>query len=69
MDLGPSPAEANQQVIYLSDELARKTEDTVRQQEEISQLLAQVVDLQQKCRTVSVPCPCQGGAGGDTHAA
>uniref|UniRef100_A0A8B9NKE1 Huntingtin-associated protein 1 n=1 Tax=Accipiter nisus TaxID=211598 RepID=A0A8B9NKE1_9AVES len=47
-------SEANQQVIYLSDELARKTEDTVRQQEEISQLLAQVVDLQQKCRTVSV---------------
>ncbi|XP_069642434.1 huntingtin-associated protein 1 isoform X1 [Haliaeetus albicilla] len=44
-------SEASQQVIYLSDELARKTEDTVRQQEEISQLLAQVVDLQQKCRT------------------
>uniref|UniRef100_A0A663DUG9 Huntingtin-associated protein 1 n=1 Tax=Aquila chrysaetos chrysaetos TaxID=223781 RepID=A0A663DUG9_AQUCH len=47
-------SEASQQVAYLSDELARKTEDTVRQQEEISQLLAQVVDLQQKCRTVSV---------------
>uniref|UniRef100_A0A8B9TX48 Huntingtin-associated protein 1 n=1 Tax=Anas platyrhynchos TaxID=8839 RepID=A0A8B9TX48_ANAPL len=39
-----------QQVVCLSDELARKAEDTVRQQEEISQLLAQVVDLQQKCR-------------------
>ncbi|XP_061873551.1 huntingtin-associated protein 1 [Colius striatus] len=43
-------SEASQQVVYLSDELARKAEDTVRQQEEISQLLAQVVDLQQKCR-------------------
>ncbi|KAM6041964.1 huntingtin-associated protein 1 [Chlamydotis macqueenii] len=44
-------SEASQQVVYLSDELARKAEDAVRQQEEISQLLAQVVDLQQKCRT------------------
>lgn len=52
-DPGPSPAEASRQVVYLSDELARKAEDTARQQEEISQLLAQVVDLQQKCRTVS----------------
>ncbi|KAI6072496.1 Huntingtin-associated protein 1 [Aix galericulata] len=43
-------SEASQQVVCLSDELARKAEDTVRQQEEISQLLAQVVDLQQKCR-------------------
>lgn len=63
-DGGPSPAEASQQVVYLSDELARKAEDTARQQEEISQLLAQVVDLQQKCRTVSVPCPCRGVLGG-----
>uniref|UniRef100_A0A8C8B729 Huntingtin-associated protein 1 n=1 Tax=Otus sunia TaxID=257818 RepID=A0A8C8B729_9STRI len=46
--------EASQQVVYLSDELARKAEDTARQQEEISQLLAQVVDLQHKCRTVGV---------------
>ncbi|XP_074019126.1 huntingtin-associated protein 1 [Numenius arquata] len=44
-------SEASQQVVYLSEELARKAEDTARQQEEISQLLAQVVDLQQKCRT------------------
>ncbi|XP_074705533.1 huntingtin-associated protein 1 isoform X2 [Strix aluco] len=44
-------SEASQQVVYLSDELARKAEDTARQQEEISQLLAQVVDLQHKCRT------------------
>ncbi|XP_051496170.1 huntingtin-associated protein 1 isoform X2 [Apus apus] len=44
-------SEASQQVVYLSEELARKAEDTARQQEEISQLLAQVVDLQKKCRT------------------
>lgn len=56
-------AEASQQVVYLSDELARKAEDMGRQQEEISQLLAQVVELQQKCRAVSVPCPCQGVVG------
>ncbi|XP_071584723.1 huntingtin-associated protein 1 isoform X1 [Heliangelus exortis] len=43
-------SEASQQVVCLSDELARKAEDAARQQEEISQLLAQVVDLQQKCR-------------------
>ncbi|XP_069733091.1 huntingtin-associated protein 1 isoform X2 [Phaenicophaeus curvirostris] len=43
-------SEASRQVVYLSDELARKAEDTSRQQEEISQLLAQVVELQQKCR-------------------
>uniref|UniRef100_A0A669QCD8 Trafficking kinesin protein 1 n=1 Tax=Phasianus colchicus TaxID=9054 RepID=A0A669QCD8_PHACC len=43
---------ASQQVACLSEELARKAEDTARQQEEISQLLAQVVELQQKCRTV-----------------
>ncbi|XP_055645794.1 huntingtin-associated protein 1 isoform X1 [Falco peregrinus] len=44
-------SEASQQVVYLSNELARKAEDTARQQEDISQLLAQVADLQQKCRT------------------
>nr|XP_056719224.1 trafficking kinesin-binding protein 1-like [Euleptes europaea] len=42
-------SEASREVLLLSEELARKTEDTARQQEEISQLLAQVVDLQQKC--------------------
>lgn len=46
-------AEASREVVLLSEELARKTEDTARQQEEISQLLAQVVDLQHRCRMVS----------------
>ncbi|XP_042332981.1 trafficking kinesin-binding protein 1-like isoform X2 [Sceloporus undulatus] len=44
-------SDASREVVMLSEELARKTEDTSRQQEEISQLLAQIVDLQQKCRT------------------
>ncbi|XP_054850864.1 trafficking kinesin-binding protein 1-like [Eublepharis macularius] len=44
-------SEASREVVLLSEELARKSEDAARQQEEISQLLAQIVDLQQKCRT------------------
>lgn len=43
----------NKQVVDLSDELARKVEDTLRQQEEISSLLAQIVDLQARCKGVS----------------
>uniref|UniRef100_A0A8C5U8G5 Uncharacterized protein n=1 Tax=Malurus cyaneus samueli TaxID=2593467 RepID=A0A8C5U8G5_9PASS len=45
-------SEASQQVAHLSEELAHKAEDAARQQEEITQLLAQVADLQQKCRSV-----------------
>ncbi|XP_066483621.1 huntingtin-associated protein 1 [Tiliqua scincoides] len=44
-------SDASREVVLLSEELARKAEDSVRQQEEISQLLAQVVELQQKCRS------------------
>ncbi|XP_068995905.1 trafficking kinesin-binding protein 1 isoform X4 [Embiotoca jacksoni] len=43
----------NKQVADLSDELARKVEDSLRQQEEISSLLAQIVDLQARCNAVS----------------
>ncbi|XP_071546517.1 trafficking kinesin-binding protein 1 isoform X5 [Panulirus ornatus] len=39
-------SDANLQVSQLSEELAKKVEDSLRQQEEITQLLAQVVDLQ-----------------------
>lgn len=46
-------ASVNKQVVDLSDELARKVEDTLRQQEEISSLLAQIVDLQARCKGVS----------------
>lgn len=49
----PPPASVNKQVVDLSDELARKVEDTLRQQEEISSLLAQIVDLQARCKGVS----------------
>jgi hypothetical protein len=48
----PPPASVNKQVVDLSDELARKVEDTLRQQEEISSLLAQIVDLQARCKAV-----------------
>ncbi|XP_039421553.1 huntingtin-associated protein 1 isoform X1 [Corvus cornix cornix] len=44
-------SEASQQVVHLSEELAHRAEDAARQQEEITQLLAQVAELQQKCRT------------------
>ncbi|XP_028827250.1 trafficking kinesin-binding protein 1 isoform X2 [Denticeps clupeoides] len=43
----------NKQVVDLSEELARKMEDCVRQQEEISSLLSQIVDLQQRCKSLS----------------
>ncbi|XP_076880779.1 trafficking kinesin-binding protein 1 isoform X2 [Brachyhypopomus gauderio] len=40
----------NKQMVSLSEELARKVEDSLRQQEEISSLLGQVVDLQRRCK-------------------
>ncbi|GAA6102446.1 trafficking kinesin-binding protein 1 [Tachysurus ichikawai] len=43
---------ANKQVVALSEELACKVEDSLRQQEEISSLLGQVVDLQQRCKAL-----------------
>ncbi|XP_077108581.1 trafficking kinesin-binding protein 1-like isoform X3 [Ranitomeya variabilis] len=46
-------SEASRQVALLAEELARRGEDAARQQEEISQLLAQIVNLQQKCRSIS----------------
>ncbi|KAJ0050487.1 hypothetical protein NL108_003717, partial [Boleophthalmus pectinirostris] len=42
----------NKQVVDLSEELARRVEDSVRQQEEISSLLARIVDLQARCKGV-----------------
>uniref|UniRef100_A0A8C1YQT2 Si:dkey-28e7.3 n=1 Tax=Cyprinus carpio TaxID=7962 RepID=A0A8C1YQT2_CYPCA len=44
---------ANKQVVSLSEELARKMEDSLRQQEEISALLGQIVDLEQRCKGLS----------------
>ncbi|XP_026874155.2 trafficking kinesin-binding protein 1 isoform X2 [Electrophorus electricus] len=40
----------SKQAVSLSEELACKLEDSLRQQEEISSLLGQVVDLQQRCK-------------------
>ncbi|XP_013916629.1 PREDICTED: trafficking kinesin-binding protein 1-like [Thamnophis sirtalis] len=46
-------SDSSKKVILISEELALKTEDSIRQQEEISQLLAQIVEQQQKCRAYS----------------
>ncbi|XP_036394468.1 trafficking kinesin-binding protein 1 isoform X6 [Megalops cyprinoides] len=54
MDCVEELSSANKQVVALSDELARKVEDTLRQQEEISCLLAQIVDLQHRSKTLSM---------------
>ncbi|XP_069763252.1 trafficking kinesin-binding protein 1-like isoform X2 [Narcine bancroftii] len=42
--------ESHEQLASISEELARRLDDFARQQEDISVLLAQVVELQQKCR-------------------
>ncbi|XP_068448603.1 trafficking kinesin-binding protein 1 isoform X3 [Clinocottus analis] len=43
----------NKRVVELSEELARKVEDSLRQQEEISSLLAQIVDQQARCKGIT----------------
>ncbi|XP_034553786.1 trafficking kinesin-binding protein 1 isoform X2 [Notolabrus celidotus] len=45
---------ANQQACSLAEELARKSEDASRQQEEITHLLSQIVDLQKKAKGYAV---------------
>lgn len=47
--------DANIQIANISEELAKKTEDAARQQEEITHLLSQIVDLQKKAKAVSNP--------------
>ncbi|XP_066538550.1 trafficking kinesin-binding protein 1 isoform X2 [Hoplias malabaricus] len=46
--------DANLQISSLADELAKKTEDASRQQEEITHLLSQIVDLQKKAKSYAV---------------
>ncbi|KAM4821673.1 trafficking kinesin-binding protein 1 isoform 2-T2 [Thomomys bottae] len=46
--------DANVQIASISEELAKKTEDAVRQQEEITHLLSQIVDLQKKAKACAV---------------
>lgn len=48
------------QISAIAEELARKTEDASRQQEEVTHLLSQIVDLQKKAKSVSLQ---QAGAG------
>ncbi|XP_020360832.1 trafficking kinesin-binding protein 1 isoform X2 [Oncorhynchus kisutch] len=42
------------QINTIAEELARKTEDAMRQQEEITHLLSQIVDLQKKAKSFAV---------------
>lgn len=53
--LFPFSGDANLQISSLAEELARKTEDASRQQEEITHLLSQIVDLQKKAKLVWNP--------------
>ncbi|XP_077665399.1 trafficking kinesin-binding protein 1 isoform X2 [Eretmochelys imbricata] len=46
--------DANIQISSISEELAKKTEDAARQQEEITHLLSQIVDLQKKAKSCAV---------------
>ncbi|XP_069781559.1 trafficking kinesin-binding protein 1-like [Narcine bancroftii] len=46
--------DANVQLVNLAEELAKKTEDAARQQEEITHLLSQIVDLQRKTKAYGV---------------
>lgn len=46
--------DSNRQIGSLAEELAKKTEDANRQQEEITHLLSQIVDLQKKAKGYAV---------------
>ncbi|KAJ8354204.1 hypothetical protein SKAU_G00217710 [Synaphobranchus kaupii] len=46
--------DANVQISSIAEELAKKTEDASRQQEEITHLLSQIVDLQKKSKSYAV---------------
>ncbi|KAM4687682.1 trafficking kinesin-binding protein 1 isoform 3-T3 [Discoglossus pictus] len=46
--------DASLQIANISDELAKKTEDAARQQEEITHLLSQIVDIQKKAKAYAV---------------
>lgn len=46
--------EAKQQLEFYRDELMKKTEENCNKKDEITGLLAQIVDLQKKSKTVSI---------------
>lgn len=47
-------ADANVQLFSLQDEVSKRADDNIRQQEEITNLLTQVVDLQRKNRDLNI---------------
>lgn len=52
--LSPHKGQSSIQISSIAEELAKKTEDASRQQEEITHLLSQIVDLQKKAKTVRI---------------
>lgn len=44
--------ESNSQMVSLTDDLSQKTEELLRHQEEIAQLLSQIVELQHRVKEV-----------------
>lgn len=44
--------ESNSQMVTMTDELSKKSEDLLRHQEEIAQLLSQIVELQHRIKEV-----------------
>ncbi|XP_075068570.1 trafficking kinesin-binding protein 1 isoform X3 [Mixophyes fleayi] len=46
--------DASIQIVSISEDLAKKTEDAARQQEEITHLLSQIVDIQKKAKSYAV---------------
>ena len=47
-------AEANLQILKYQEEVGRKNEDNIRQQEEITNMVTQIVDLQRRVRDLTV---------------
>ncbi|XP_050418565.2 trafficking kinesin-binding protein 1 isoform X2 [Patella vulgata] len=47
-------SEVNQQVETFAEELSKKSDDNIRQKEEITTLLSQVVDLQKRVRSLTI---------------
>lgn len=48
----PLTGESNSQILALTDELSKKNDDLVHHQEDMTQLLSQMVDLQHRVKEV-----------------
>ncbi|KAI1293544.1 Trafficking kinesin-binding protein 1 [Halotydeus destructor] len=53
-DCAKELTDASRQLLSLQEEIARRSDDNIRQQEEITHLLSQLVDLQRRIREVTV---------------